>query len=107
MTRAELAACDGREGRRAWVAVNGRVYDFTDSPLWRGGDHQGAHRAGCDLTEELRSAPHVRAVIERFPVVGELTGEAGTPAPARGKGLLLAALAAAAAAVALLWLLAR
>ena len=72
MTRKELADFDGREGRKAYGAVNGTIYDFTESPLWKNGDHQGAHQAGQDLTEELKDAPHVRAVIERFPVVGRL-----------------------------------
>jgi predicted heme/steroid binding protein len=72
MTREELARHDGREGRRAYVAVNGVIYDFTDSPLWPGGHHENLHRAGCDLTAELLKAPHVRAVVERYPVVGEL-----------------------------------
>jgi predicted heme/steroid binding protein len=107
MTLKELAAGDGREGRRAWVAVNGKVYDFTDSPLWAGGDHQGVHRAGCDLTEALQTAPHVRAVIERFPVVGELTVEAAPAVPGPTKTRLLAFLAAAMAAGVLFWLLAR
>ncbi|PLX92122.1 MAG: cytochrome B5 [Desulfuromonas sp.] len=72
MTREELAQFDGRQGQKAYVAVNGKIYDFSASPLWQEGDHQGSHQAGCDLSEELRSAPHVRAVIERFPVVGDL-----------------------------------
>jgi len=88
MTREELGRCDGREGRRACFAVNGKVYDVTGSPLWQNGDHKGAHQAGCDLTEELKSAPHVRSVIERFPVVGELEEEA--PASAGGRWLVLA-----------------
>ena len=33
-----------------------------------------------DLTEELASAPHVRAVVERFPVVGTLEVEGSVPA---------------------------
>ena len=72
MTRDELLQNDGRDGRKAYVAVNGTVYDFTESQMWQNGDHQGVHQAGCDLTEELKGAPHVRAVIERFPVVGKL-----------------------------------
>jgi len=72
MTREELAQYDGREGRKAYVAVNGKIYDFTASRLWQQGDHQGEHQAGRDLTAELAKAPHVRAVVERFPVVGEL-----------------------------------
>lgn len=72
MTSSELAKFDGREGRPAYIAVNGRIYDVSDSSLWRNGDHQGQHQAGQDLTVELQQAPHVRAVIERFAVVGEL-----------------------------------
>ncbi len=72
MTKRELALFDGREGRRAFVAVNGKIYDFTDSPYWKDGDHEKRHRAGCDLTRNLEEAPHVRAVIERFPVVDTL-----------------------------------
>jgi len=98
MTPEELKHYDGRAGRKAYVAVSGKIYDVTDSPLWVDGDHQGEHQAGCDLTEELKSAPHVRAVVERFSVVGELSR---TPEPARGGpsgkvwivGAVLAALA--------------
>lgn len=73
MTREELAGYDGRDGRRAYIAVNGTVYDVTDSPHWQGGLHPPDHQAGQDLTEELLQAPHVRAVVERFPVVGTIT----------------------------------
>jgi predicted heme/steroid binding protein len=72
MTREELAGHDGKEGRRAYVAVSGKVYDFTDSALWRHGSHVKQHQAGTDLTEDLLKAPHVRAVVERYPVVAEL-----------------------------------
>ncbi|MDA3904367.1 MAG: hypothetical protein PF441_13075 [Desulfuromusa sp.] len=72
MTIAELARFDGEEGRAAYVAVSGVIYDVSTSQRWKDGDHEGAHRAGRDLTEELKSAPHVRAVIECFPVVGKI-----------------------------------
>ncbi len=72
MTREELAQHDGKDGRKAYVAVGGKVYDVSISPLWGGGDHQGLHQAGGDMTEELKSAPHVRTVVERFPLVGQL-----------------------------------
>lgn len=72
MTRDELARNDGKEGRKAFVAVSGTVYDVTQSERWADGQHEGQHQAGCDLTQELKSAPHVRAVVERFPVVGSL-----------------------------------
>lgn len=72
MTPEELARNDGRDGRPAYVAVAGTIYDFSASALWKDGDHQRSHQAGADLTEELKTAPHVRALIERFPVVGHL-----------------------------------
>jgi predicted heme/steroid binding protein len=90
MTNSELAGYDGRDGRPAYVAVNGKIYDVTASPMWTGGDHQGAHQAGHDLTEELKSAPHVRAVVERFPVVGQLETEAPKKAASHVKGILVA-----------------
>ena len=72
MTPEELKQYDGRDGRKAYVAVGGKIYDVSDSPLWSDGDHQGEHQAGSDLTEEMKTAPHVRAVIERFSVVDKL-----------------------------------
>ncbi|WP_052464455.1 cytochrome b5 domain-containing protein [Geoalkalibacter subterraneus] len=69
MKLSELSNFDGRGGNNAYVAVSGKVYDVSESELWQNGDHQGQHQAGADLTEELGSAPHVRAVVERFPVV--------------------------------------
>ena len=76
MTREELAGHDGKDGRAAYIAVNGTIYDISSSDLWKGGDHQGLHRAGHDLTEELKAAPHVKTVIERFPVVGKIEAAA-------------------------------
>jgi len=72
MTLAELSAHDGQGDNKAYVAVNGKIYDVSGSELWLNGDHQGQHQAGADLTEELSNAPHVRAVIERFPVIDRL-----------------------------------
>lgn len=90
MTRDELAKNDGRDGRPAYAAVNGTIYDFTASPLWKEGAHQGVHQAGRELGEELKGAPHVRALIERFPVIGHIEEQAPPPAAGGGKGLLIA-----------------
>ena len=84
MTLAELAQNNGQNGRPAYVAVNGTIYDVTESPRWQNGLHPPDHQAGQDLTEELASAPHVRAVVERFPVVGTLEAEAEASAPTTG-----------------------
>jgi predicted heme/steroid binding protein len=85
MTLAELAEHDGRDGRRAYIAVSGTIYDVTESPRWENGLHPPDHQAGQDLTEELSGAPHVRAVIERFPVIGTIE-EKATAQPSAGSG---------------------
>ena len=90
MTSEELRRFDGRDGRQALVAVNGRVYDVSASERWLEGLHEGLHPAGADLSAALLTAPHVRAVIERFPVVGELV-EPLPEAPSRVSARLLAA----------------
>ena len=72
MTREELATHNGKNGQSAYVAVSGTIYDVSESDYWREGNHVDAHQAGQDLTVELKSAPHVRSVVERFPVAGKL-----------------------------------
>ncbi len=89
MTIEDLAKFDGRAGRAVYIAVSNVVYDVSGSPLWQEGQHKGAHRAGRDLTEELKSAPHVRTVIERFPVVGKIEKKvAAEPETTTGVSLL-------------------
>lgn len=53
----ELAKYDGKNGNKAYVAVDGKVYDVTDVEAWKGGEHQG-NKAGQDLTEAIKDAPH-------------------------------------------------
>lgn len=71
-SREELGRYDGRGGRPAYVAFEGKVYDVTGSPTWEGGEHEGVHTAGADLTAALEDAPHGAEVIEGYPVVGVL-----------------------------------
>ncbi|MDH3453705.1 MAG: hypothetical protein OEL80_01065 [Desulfuromonadales bacterium] len=100
MTLTELAKHDGQDGRRAYVAVNGTIYDVTDSPRWKNGLHPPDHQAGQDLTEELAKAPHVRTVVERFPVVGTLEEEAPAKSSS-GSGKMALGIIIAAVVVAL------
>jgi predicted heme/steroid binding protein len=72
MTVEELSRFDGREGRPAYVAFKGKVYDVSDSFLWQGGRHEAMHEAGKDLTDELPSAPHDESTLEAFPEVARL-----------------------------------
>jgi predicted heme/steroid binding protein len=72
LTLEELAAYDGKEGRPAYVAVDGIIYDMTDSARWRGGQHNG-FTAGKDLTQEINNiSPHGVSVLSRMPVVGKI-----------------------------------
>jgi predicted heme/steroid binding protein len=71
-TLEELKQYDGKEGRPAYIAYKGKVYDVTDDFLWTDGDHQGEHVAGKDLTEEMAQAPHGEETLERVKLVGIL-----------------------------------
>jgi predicted heme/steroid binding protein len=76
-TRTGLAQADGKDGRPAWIAFRGKVYDVSESFLWRGGRHMAMHEAGRDLTDLLDQAPHGEDLLERVPVIGLLEKEAG------------------------------
>lgn len=72
-TLEELSKCDGKNGNPAYVAINGKVYDVSDSSFWLDGDHLGSHQAGKDLTEELELAPHGPENLERVKSIGILS----------------------------------
>ncbi len=72
MSTEELAKFDGKEGRPAYVAYKGLLYDVTKSTSWEGGIHYDTHMAGRDLTQELEQAPHEEELLKQFPVVGRL-----------------------------------
>lgn len=67
----DLAGFDGKDGRAAYVAYEGVVYDVTESAMWGDGDHEGMHFAGADLTAEHSEAPHDVYVTD-FTEVGRL-----------------------------------
>ena len=74
----ELAGFDGLGGNQAYVAVDGVVYDVTESANWPGGKHSPCSldsAAGKDLSEVIKQAPpRMRTYIEAKPVVGKLQG---------------------------------
>jgi predicted heme/steroid binding protein len=78
-----LSQFDGKEGRTAYFACNGRVFDVSASKLWKNGLHVGRHQAGCDLSEALKLAPHGEEKVLQMPVVAMLsqdkTGKGWTP----------------------------
>jgi predicted heme/steroid binding protein/uncharacterized membrane protein len=89
----ELADGDGKAGHRTLVAVDGKVYDVSDSGMWREGRHVNTHEAGEDLSLGFEAAPHGREVLERFEQVGTIAEAAPRP-PVREAGPLLSAVLA-------------
>ncbi|MDD4323764.1 MAG: cytochrome b5 domain-containing protein [Eubacteriales bacterium] len=73
-TLEELAEYDGKDGNRAYIAVDGIVYDVTDIEAWAGGTHaDGQFTAGKDYSDEIREiSPHGTGVLSRAVVVGSL-----------------------------------
>ena len=72
ITQDELAQNNGTNGKPAYIAFHGKVYDVSASAMWLEGDHMGAHQAGKDLTNEIELAPHREETLQRVKLVGEL-----------------------------------
>ena len=49
LTQEELKQYDGKNGRKAYVAIDGTIYDVTDVDAWKNGEHHG-NVAGKDLS---------------------------------------------------------
>lgn len=71
LTTEELAKYDGKDGHKAYVAIDGTIYDVTDVDAWQNGEHHG-NVAGKDLSEVIMHAPHKKSVLANLPVVGKL-----------------------------------
>jgi predicted heme/steroid binding protein len=71
MTISELAKFDGKDGNKAYVAVDSIIYDVSNVKPWKGGEHNG-HKAGTDLSNEIKKAPHGYKPIKKLPKVGKL-----------------------------------
>lgn len=71
LTKEELAKYDGKNGNKAYVAVDGVIYDFTPLGGWKEGEHNG-FKAGTDLSEDILKAPHGKSTLEKATIVGEL-----------------------------------
>jgi predicted heme/steroid binding protein len=72
LTLEQLAQYDGKNGNKAYIAVEGKIYDVTNVTQWKGGEHNG-YTAGKDLTEEIKSvSPHGLTPIKGLTPIGVL-----------------------------------
>lgn len=71
-TEETIAQYDGKNGNKAYIAVNGIVYDVSNK--WKDGKHHGLE-AGKDLTQEFLNSPHGHALIGKLEIVGQYQGE--------------------------------
>lgn len=72
LTLEELEVYNGKEGKPAYVAVDGTIYDVSGSSRWKDGEHNG-YSAGQDLTDIIKNkSPHGISVLSRMPAVGKI-----------------------------------
>ncbi|CAH2213928.1 cytochrome b5 domain-containing protein [Tepidibacter aestuarii] len=67
----ELSEYDGSNGKPAYVAVNGIVYDLSNEITWGGGTHFGLY-SGKDLTNEFMKCHGKEEILNNLPKVGVL-----------------------------------
>ncbi len=75
-----LEEFNGKEGHSCYVSVEGKVYDISESELWKDGKHIECHAAGRELAESLENAPHGKEVLDKFQQVGILKTTSDTKA---------------------------
>jgi len=66
----EVSLFDGKDGKPVYIVHQGKVYDVSNSRLWKGGTHMKRHPAGRDLTTDIAAAPHGTEVFDRYTQVG-------------------------------------
>ena len=72
LTVEELSEYDGKDGSKAYVAVDGIIYDVTGLNAWQNGMHNGV-TAGKDLTDEIKNdSPHGTSKLNKAKKVGKL-----------------------------------
>ncbi|KRN98840.1 cytochrome b5 domain-containing protein [Companilactobacillus kimchiensis] len=71
ITLEELKEYNGENGKPAYVAIDGIVYDVTDVEPWADGKHHG-NVAGKDLSEAIKKSPNKHSVLAKLTEVGKL-----------------------------------
>jgi len=68
----ELKRMNGKDGNPVCIVFGEKVYDVTESSVWKTGTHMARHASGQDLMQEIGAAPHGDEVLNKFPQVGIL-----------------------------------
>ena len=72
LTLDELSTYDGKDGRPAYIAVDGVIYDVSPVPQWKNGEHNG-NKAGIDATDIIKNgSPHGVKVLDKLQKIGTL-----------------------------------
>jgi predicted heme/steroid binding protein len=69
----ELAYYNGTNGKPAWIAVYGKIYNVTNETAWRNGIHRGIAMGGTDATAFFESSPHSLSILNTMSHIGWLT----------------------------------
>ena len=69
LTLIQLSTFNGLNGNKAYIAVDGDIYDVTDE--WGSGSHNGIN-AGTDATSKINEALHGKSILEDLEKVGTL-----------------------------------
>ena len=75
MKKSDFQQFNGKDGKPAYIAYKGHIYNVSESKHWKNGTHMNSHMAGEDLTDAFYGAPHGEEVLERLEKVGILEDE--------------------------------
>ena len=65
----DLSKFDGKNGRSAYVAIDGIVYDVSAIGPWKNGEHKKNLKAGNDHSNMIVKSPHGKGVLKKLPKV--------------------------------------
>lgn len=75
LTKKQLAEFDGKDGKPAYIAVDGVIYDLTKISKWKDGKHHGIS-AGQELTKEYHKHHNKKLdLIKKAKKIGRLKDE--------------------------------
>lgn len=72
LTLQELSYYTGANGRPAWIAVYGKIYDVTNESAWKNGVHRGMQLGGKDASSVFDSSPHSQSLLNSMKHIGFL-----------------------------------